>query len=288
MAKLGQVLINRVLDVDAVAARSQSFESRALWTFAAGAESSHLPTAFIRFFKDLRRTPHHPFRTQVCRSLAELVARAAEAFAPTHVCRALGSWEMRPEELAPLEALACDVATLLKASALGCVRRTAPRPTMSLQEYLSGSVALRRRIRFASQDLVFGPMEELSGARVLFLDDVRCIGATEALFAWMLEEFAGVSAVLGVNLGQMEGLGSGCDILEVSLDSVSGQGEGFFERCWMDSAHRFHKQPACASLSSSSRPWWAGLAGDPNRWCTECAKPQTFVGRLQSIFQKKR
>lgn len=289
MAKRAHVLINKALKVDQALAQSEALDSLALWTFAAGAESSHLPSALIRFFKDLRQTPAHPHKTQVCHALGAQIAQLSRSFAPTFVCRALASWETRPDPEAPLHQLAQDVASLLGASVIAPARRTSPRPTMSLQTHLSGGESLARRIRFASQDLVFEPSPQLCSARVLVLDDIRCLGATEALFAWMLQELGGASAVMAANLGQMEGLPSGgCIVTNAPLEKLVESGDGFFKPCWLSGNGRLHTRPDCQRAPGSLQPWWSGLAGHPNPWCSTCGPLASRTPWLQSVLGRWR
>lgn len=118
----------------------------------------------------------------------------------------------------PLEAAARAAADALGARVCHPAFRTAPRPPMSAVPRLSGRDAFPERIRYASRDLVV--RERLQGERVLLLDDIRCTGASEAVWGWALTELAGAESVSAISLAQAEGMDPDQPVAEIELEAI--------------------------------------------------------------------
>ncbi len=146
---------------------------------------------------------------------------------------------------------------------------------MSLIPRLSGPDTLRERIVYAAQDLVV--REDLAGERVLLLDDIRCTGASEAVWGWALTEIAGAQGVTAVSLAQAEGMDPEQDVLDVETEGIrrearacAGALQGAFDPVWLELAGRvLHRNTTCRSISGDILLWWRA-PGRGTRDCPEC------------------
>lgn len=271
------IAIHTVLDPAAVEAIAYATDSLSLLPFYPGGEADHLPSAAARWFKNTRFAPADPPAADAFKkALAESMAIAVQRWQPTHVCRVLSSWETRPSAEAPLEGLAQMAADRLGASFVHPMRRTSPRPPMSIQPRLSGADRLKERIHYAAQDLIFDA--KLPGARVLIIDDIRCAGASEAVWAWAARALGGAEQATAIHLAQTANVASTGETLDVDIDRIrdacaaacSGAST-FFTPAWLSlEDHLLHRSPGCREARGRLVLWWRGLRTGGIRACAHC------------------
>ena len=263
----------RTLESSFVAETRVRMESFSLLAFEPGSEERHLPSALQRWFKDGRLgLPGDERAARAVESgLTEAIHRLARGRGITHVCRVLGSWETVPERDAPLETLAASVARCLGAEFVRPMRRTSAREPMSRHSYLSGRGALSRRIDYARQDLIWEG--SFAGARFLVLDDIRCLGASESVWAAACIALGGAADAVAMNLGQTAGLAedgeTATDIGEIREAALASRGapRAFFEQVWLSPQDRtVHSDPSCRAAADIT-VWWRGLL---KPGCTPC------------------
>lgn len=267
-------------------------ESRALLSFEAGSEASHLPSAIIRWFKDSRKPVSDKQALQaLCQTLAEVIFAQTANWRITHICRVLSSWETKPIDTTPMHLLMQDTAERLGATVITPFRRTTIRPPMSTQKHLSGSGTLSLRIRFAAQDLIFEG--DFDGARVLVLDDIRCMGASEAVWRWALQALGGADWVGGLHLAQESTLCGNFVVMDIDTEELRQAASGrmgarniFFQRGWLSASDKLlHFNRNCADIQSCSSEWWLGLTSSDGKLCSRCSQSEIhglrrLLGRL--------
>lgn len=258
-----------------------SLPSVSLFTFAGGCEHSHLPTALVRWFKDGRLRGESRNLHEVANALADLAAEAVlqiTAHQPyTHICRALGSWETMPEPTAPLELFQNYLAERLKLEVIHPFARTQTREPMSLNRALSGSDTFRKRAWMAGQDMVV--VTPCPDARVLLVDDIRCLGATESVLAWALGQLGGAKATGALTLAQMEGLGGSQVVLDFGMEHLAtGRKEsGFWSERWLEpGSGAVHASPECPKAEGTGILWLSGLSGSFSE-CQSCLGRETTL-----------
>mgnify|MGYP005836930139 CR=1 FL=1 len=257
----------------------QALPSVSLYTFAGGCERSHLPTALVRWFKDGRLRGESRELHDLAKALADLAAEAVLQITVhqpySHICRALGSWETRPEATAPLELFENCLAENLNLEVIHPFTRTQTREPISLNRALSGSDAFRKRAWLAGQDMVL--VTPCPDARVLLVDDIRCLGATESVLAWALLRLGGAKVTGALSLAQMEGLGDGQTVVDPEMKQlITGRKEGVFwgER-WLEPASGvLHAISECSKVKGPKIFWLSGLS-ESFSTCRECAPRQT-------------
>lgn len=261
--------------------------SVSLFTFAGGCERSHLPTALVRWFKDGRLRGESRELHDLAKALADLAAQAVLQITThqpyTHICRALGSWETRPEATAPLELFENCLAGMLNLEVIHPFTRTQTREPMSLNRALSGSDAFRKRAWLAGQDMVL--VAPCPDAKVLLVDDIRCLGATESVLAWALLHLGGAKATGALSLAQMEGLEDGQTVLDPEMKQlVTGRKEGgFWSERWLEPGSGvLHASSECPRVKDSKIFWFSGLS-DNFIMCRECVPRQSSL--LQRLWR---
>lgn len=272
----------RTLDQRTIHEIREQMEPLALLPFEPGTEDRHLPSALLRWFKDQR--PGLPGNTRAaeaaeagfCESIVALL-RGREV---SHVCRVLGSWETRPDRRSPLELLAGSVARALGASLVSPMRRTAPRPPMSTQQHLSGRDALRLRIDYARQDLIWEGV--FPGATFLILDDIRCLGASEAIWAAAAMVHGGAERATAVSLGQTASLAGDVepqsDPGEIRAAGLrSGRSGAFFRYAWMSPQSRLWHAVHDCPTSAEAILWWRGLLRPGCQPCRRCTGRSRWI-----------
>jgi len=268
-------LIYNRLDIPAVLAEREALPSLSLLTFRAGEEGHHLPGAVLRWFKDRsHRDGADPAVRALAQALGEQMARWATArgWQVDIVCRALGSWETRPSRECPLETPAAAAADRLGATLAHPFRRTTTRPPMSVQKHLAASGALEKRIRYAARDLTFdgsAGTDGTDGRSVLIVDDIRCLGASEAMLAWALRTFGEAKNVYAVSLAQAAGLDSRQEVIETAVDGLASRADSLLGGGRLDFAPALHRKPDCPAARDRLVEWWSGI-GAGTRDCPHC------------------
>ena len=288
-----RVPLNNILpDPCSIARHGRTIESVSLLTFSPGEEAIHLPSAVVRFLKDSRipeESPSGP-AAALAAALGGEAARRAAGEGITAVCRVLSSRETVPLPDSPLEAAARAAADALGARVCHPAFRTAPRPPMSAVPRLSGRDAFPERIRYASRDLVV--CEWLRGERVLLLDDIRCTGASEAVWGWALTELAGAESVSAISLAQAEGMDPDHPVAEIELEAIrreartaAGPYRKAFDVAWLEPGRRLlHLRKDCRLIAGEAVLWWRA-AGKGTRDCPACRHPvRDILVRLRRRF----
>ena len=282
-----RVLLNEVApEPDRIAECGRRLQSVSLLTFAPGEEEWHLPSAIVRFLKDSRSpepTGSGP-GAALAAAFGREVARRCAGRGITVVCRVLSSRETHPSPDAPLEAVCKTVAGILGARVCHPVRRTAPRTPMSAIPRLSGRDALRERILYTARDLIV--CQDLTGERVLVLDDIRCTGASEAVWNWALTEIAGAHPVTAFSLAQAEGMDPEQDVLDVETEGIRREAQAAagiygkaFDIVWLEAPLRvLHRHRRCRSIPGEVLPWWRAV-GKGTQDCPVCLRPRAGIFR---------
>ncbi len=281
-------------DASRLAGSGGPANSLSLLTFAPGEEASHLPSAVVRFLKDSRicwESGSGPGQA-LARAFGREAARCCPAGGITAVCRVLASRETTPYPEVPMEAVAQAAAEALGVCVRHPVRRLAPRAPMSTLPRLSGPGARTERILYASRDLMVE--EQLAGQHILLMDDIRCTGASEAVWTWALTEVAGAASVTSVSLAQAEDLDPDQPVLENGLESIrsealrtAGADGRAFELAWLESGRRvLHRDRDCRLAAGEMTLWWRGL-GKGTRDCPLCwRRPAGLRERVLRLLRR--
>ena len=262
----------------------------ALFTFAPGQESKHLASALVRTFKNSRDGRNPAVFNALAVAMAQQAAYLLRERGVTHICRVLGSWETLPDPQAPLDVLTHALAGICNLPILNMMRRTTPRPPMSASGNLAGQEAFIKRVRYAAQDLVFREDISLVGAKVLIVDDIRCLGASEAVWAWAMAKFGGASGAMGLSLAQMEGLDYRSLVLDQSCDLIRDQARDLclesekaaFDPVWLEPRSKtLHLRGDCPEYTEAKVNWWRVLAPEGSDICSACKTAgQSTLGRM--------
>jgi len=288
------MLLRDAIDIGTTMDAAGRYPSLALLDFHPGQEQRHLETAAIRWFKDMRASTvtHSPDASAFCKACARTIAGSVQDWHPSHVSRALASWETRPAGAAPapaIDALARTLAEMLGAELTYPIRRTTPRAPMSALRHLSGRDALRARLQVAAADLVLD--RPLPGARILVVDDIRCLGATECVWSWALTGPGQAEAVHFAHIAQTEGLDTqvqpAISIQDIAAMARQDGGGRFFSSAWQDQHAVVHQRRDCPKAAGAPVPWWSGLPTQGG-CCRQCSAPGGTLARLlQSLTRRK-
>lgn len=280
------VCIARSIDFAGLSDRSPCVRTICLgsfWPYSKHSRESHI----VKGFKESCPVgEYQPHILRLCEVYARLILDQLTDMRFDWVARVLGSTEQRPDperSLALLESLLC--ARLHARSLTHLLYRTQTRPAMRLVGQLSGPELLRRRLRYAAQDLFISPAS--AGGRALLIDDIYNTGATVRVYGHALREFAGVESVVSVNLAATR-FKSGKDghgwlqIPTADFDAISEA-----STVWLDSSSVFHLEEKCAAVegtASAKLQFVARRLASPCPICATLAKPRR---KIWSVFNRE-
>lgn len=214
--------------------------------------TSNYESRLVRSFKEsIPAEDFHPQLGVLCDFYARAIVDKLPKGKIDYVVRALSSSETSTDTTRPQGMLVQRLCKLTGAHDVSNVFfRSQPRTPMRMVQNLSGSAAVRQRLKYAAQDL-FVQDVRLSG-RVLFFDDIANTGATMRLYAWALKRILGCSQVWGCNIAvtRFGGGKDGKGFLE--LDTSPIQSLPGFTAVHKDQKDIFHSTDSCLHLEGKT------------------------------------
>jgi hypothetical protein len=187
------------------------------------------------------------------------------------VVRVLGSAETRPDQDRPLTLLSAVLCRATGArDATHLFYKSQSRPPMRMVERLSGSEALRNRLRYVVQDLFMRPAE--LGGTALLIDDIANTGASARAYAAALKAHAGIERVIAVGLAATR-FRSGSEIRGIlKLDTSPLDAHPTLRRVVLDSQPAVHLIENCPSIQPPFTLEMRFLAERRGAACAECCE----------------
>lgn len=279
------VPISRAIDPDALCHNNPCDAVRVLgsfWPHSRNSFESHI----VKGFKEcVPVTAFEPGISALCEFYAELMIGTVGGFKFDSVVRVLSSSEKEPEAHRPQSLLADAVCRRTGArNFTHLFFKSESRPPMRTVEHLSGSEALKNRIRYAAQDLFIKPFD--LGGTVMLIDDIMNTGASARVYAHALKSFAGVERVVAVNLAatRFKRGKDGYGMLSLDLSRLCDHGA--LSPAWVDSAGVFHQGPDCRFIEGSTSPELQFIAERKSSPCPVCHASPTQPRKWWQVFSK--
>lgn len=218
------------------------------WPYHTHSYESRLAKAFKESLPSVDFQPHI---ATLCDFYAKAIIEKLPDRRVDFIVRALSSSETTPDQSRPQGLLVRRLCELTKAYDVSEVFfRSQPRTSMRMVENLSGSAALRQRLKYAAQDLFVKP-KTLKG-RVLFFDDIANTGATMRVYSWALKEILGANEVWCANLS-LTRFGAGKDGMgHLEIDTSQLVTKPGFNPIYKDQKNIFHSSDSCMFIDGKT------------------------------------
>jgi len=257
------------MSVDALCAEDPSEGILALGSFWPNSRAS-FESHLVKALKESNPVSlYQPHVTELCRFYASATARGVGDRRFDWVCRVLSSSETQPEHTRPQSLLVDCVCRRLGARDITHLfHKTSARPSMRMVSRLSGSGALRNRVRYVLQDL-FIARGKLGGS-VLLLDDIMNTGASMRVYARALRAYAGIESVYGLNLAvtRFANGKDGRGMLKLDYASISDHPS--LRETWIDADNVFHSRADCRAITGRACTEVRFVAARRGTPCAEC------------------